>query len=117
MGDSVMAYCGIYSLQPQKNHCLETDTPIRFNYLGQTEQLFTESAWLTPANESTGASRSPDDRRDVLIEINAVVSKHQLTLHWTYSPSLHQEETVIHWAKTYLTELKRLIEYCLSTKN
>ncbi|MEM9087120.1 MAG: amino acid adenylation domain-containing protein [Cyanobacteria bacterium P01_F01_bin.53] len=94
---------------------LETDTPIRFNYLGQTDQLFTEDSWLAPASESAGAARSGEDPRDVLIEINAVISRGMLTLHWTFSREIHKKATISGWAESYLTQLITLIEYCLST--
>ncbi|MEM9163927.1 MAG: hypothetical protein AAGC54_12775, partial [Cyanobacteria bacterium P01_F01_bin.4] len=93
---------------------LDTDTPVRFNYLGQTDQLFSGTGWLAPASESTGVARSPHDPRDVLIEVNAVVSRGQLYLHWTYSRELHRQETITGLAETYLAQLRALIEHCLS---
>ena len=93
---------------------LATETPIRFNYLGQTDQLF--NGLLAPASESTGMSRSPHDNRDVLIEINAVVSRGQLNLHWTYGQEIHRQETIQSLANSYLNQLKKLIDYCLSSE-
>ncbi|MEO1590242.1 MAG: amino acid adenylation domain-containing protein, partial [Cyanobacteria bacterium J06632_22] len=90
------------------------ETPVRFNYLGQTDQLFTDSNWFAPATESSGAARSPHDSRDVLIEINAVISRQQLRLHWTYSSALHREETIANLTETYQTQLIALIDHCLS---
>ncbi|MGD1897770.1 MAG: amino acid adenylation domain-containing protein [Phormidesmis sp.] len=94
---------------------VETDSPVRFNYLGQTDQLFAQSDWLAPASESTGPARSPQDLRDVLLEINAVVSRQQLSLYWTYSEALHKYDTIASWATSYLNHLTALIQHCLST--
>ncbi|MEM1242912.1 MAG: amino acid adenylation domain-containing protein, partial [Cyanobacteria bacterium P01_H01_bin.26] len=93
---------------------LATETPIRFNYLGQTDQLF--NGLLAPASESTGMSRSPHDNRDVLIEINAVVSRGQLHLHWTFGKEIHRQETIQSLANSYLNQLRQLIDYCLSSE-
>ena len=102
-------------LQSQESN-LNTDTPIRFNYLGQTDQLFAGNSLLAPASEPTGASRDPHDSRDVLIEINAVVSRDQLHLHWTYSRGIHYQETIEALATDYLTQLNVLIDYCLASE-
>ena len=95
---------------------LKADAPIRFNYLGQTDQLFSDTGWLAPATEPTGPARSPHDTRDILIEINALVSQGRLNLHWTYSRELHRQKTIVGLAETYLTQLKALIDYCLSSE-
>uniref|UniRef100_UPI002635EAC9 condensation domain-containing protein n=1 Tax=Acaryochloris sp. IP29b_bin.137 TaxID=2969217 RepID=UPI002635EAC9 len=91
-----------------------TETPIRFNYLGQTDQLFANSEWFTSAPESTGSSRSPYGCRDVLIEINAVISQGHLKLHWTYSRRLHRQGTISDLARAHVEQLRGLMEYCLS---
>ncbi|MEO0768441.1 MAG: hypothetical protein AAFY72_03255, partial [Cyanobacteria bacterium J06649_4] len=69
-----------------------------------------------PATESIGASRSPQDIRDILLEINAVVSRGQLTLHWTYSQARHKPETISSWANLYLQHLNNLNQHCLSAE-
>ena len=112
-----LGYGVLNYLQPEGlNRTLIADTPIRFNYLGQTDQLFAEDSWLAPATESTGAARSPADERDVLLEINAMISQGKLTVHWTYSRELHKTETINHLANVYLTQLSALIEHCLSAE-
>ncbi|MEM6451444.1 MAG: amino acid adenylation domain-containing protein [Cyanobacteria bacterium P01_D01_bin.105] len=97
-----------------KADSLNADTPIRFNYLGQTDQVFAENEWFAPATESTGPARSPEDVRDVLLEINAIVSRDQLTIHWTYSAELHKAETISLWAEAHLGHIRELVEHCLS---
>ncbi|MEO0770473.1 MAG: amino acid adenylation domain-containing protein, partial [Cyanobacteria bacterium J06649_4] len=93
---------------------IAVEPPVRFNYLGQTDQLFSAEGLFSPAIESTGAARSPQDALDVLLEVNAVVSKGVLTTHWTYSSHCHQAETIAQWAQAYLSHLSALIDYCLS---
>ncbi|MEO0351991.1 MAG: amino acid adenylation domain-containing protein [Cyanobacteria bacterium P01_A01_bin.15] len=107
---------GVLRYLQTRNSNLNTDTPIRFNYLGQTDQLFAGNSLLAPASEPTGASRDPHDSRDVLIEINAVVSRDQLHLHWTYSRGIHRQETIEALATGYLTQLNALIDYCLASE-
>ncbi|MBE9060865.1 non-ribosomal peptide synthetase [cf. Phormidesmis sp. LEGE 11477] len=107
IGYSVLRYFA------SENYSLEADTPIRFNYLGQTDQVFSENEWFTPATESTGPARSPEDLRDVLLEINAIISHHQLTIHWTYSSELHKAETISLWAEAHLNNIRDLVKHCL----
>ena len=109
-----IGYGVLCALQPQ-DCSLVAETPIRFNYLGQTDQLLAATHWFTPAAESTGIARSPHDPRDVLIEINAVVSRAQLQLHWTYSRGLYRPDTMMGLAQAYLEQLIALVEYCLSS--
>ncbi|MEM6252547.1 MAG: amino acid adenylation domain-containing protein [Cyanobacteria bacterium P01_D01_bin.156] len=113
--DQGLGYGILRYLQANDNN-LETDIPIRFNYLGQTDQLFSGSNLFVPATEPTGASRSPHDDRDMLIEINAVVSQGILKLNWTYGQEIHHRETIENLAHSYLHQLKELINHCLSSE-
>jgi len=107
---------GVLRYLTSAQHLLETDTPIRFNYLGQTDQVFAENKWFMPAIESTGPARSPEDPRDVLLEINAIVSRQQLTVHWTYDSKLHRAETISLWAEAHLSHIRDLVKHCLSAE-
>ncbi|WP_242577726.1 condensation domain-containing protein [Chroococcus sp. FPU101] len=89
---------------------------IRFNYLGQTDQLFTQSSLFSPAFESTGFSRSPRNQRDTLIEINGMIIRGQLQINWTYSQGIHHQTTIENLAQNYLNILRELIQHCLSTE-
>ncbi|MEM1370422.1 MAG: condensation domain-containing protein, partial [Cyanobacteria bacterium P01_H01_bin.15] len=109
LGFGVLRY-----LQPSEISQANVEIPLRFNYLGQTDQLFTPETWFAPATESTGNARSPKSERDVLLEINALVSQGELKVYWSYSRQCHRPETIQTLADRYLNELNALIDYCLA---
>ncbi|MCP4194827.1 MAG: amino acid adenylation domain-containing protein [Planctomycetaceae bacterium] len=86
---------------------------IRFNYLGQVDQFFNSSKLFAPSHESTGTARHPDDPRDVVFEINALVAEERLVIHWIYGTELHSPETIHRLASRYRKEMSELIEFCL----
>ncbi len=91
----------------------ETQTEVRFNYFGQTDQMFPADGPFRPAPESIGASRSPHDRRSTLLEINALVTQGQFHIYWTYSRAIHQRATIEKLADAFIHALQQLIEHCL----
>lgn len=109
----VLRYRGDESIQKKLQAMPQAE--IRFNYLGQTDQLFTQSSLFSPASESSGLSRSPKNQRNILIEINGMVTKGQLQLNWTYSQAIHRTTRIENLAQNYLNILRELIQHCLST--
>ncbi|MBG1260391.1 condensation domain-containing protein, partial [Nostoc commune] len=87
---------------------------VRFNYLGQSDQIFSQSSLFIPARESVGHSRSQRGTRNTLIEINSIVTGGQLRFDWFYSRTLHKEQTIATLAENYQTKLRSLIQHCLS---
>ena len=87
---------------------------VRFNYLGQSDQIFSQSSLFIPARESVGHSRSQRGTRNTLIEINSIVTRGQLRFDWFYSRTLHQQQTIATLAENYQTKLRSLIQHCLS---
>ncbi|NJL63582.1 MAG: amino acid adenylation domain-containing protein [Methylacidiphilales bacterium] len=89
---------------------------VRFNYLGQSDQMFSSDASLfIPAKEFAGYSRSLQGTRSNLIEINSIVTGGQLRLDWLYSRAIHQPQTINKLANNYLTKLLEIIHHCLSS--
>jgi len=96
--------------------------PIAFNYLGQlgggggreTAPEGAEEPWLRLAGEPAGAQRSPRCRRSFQLAVNAVVAGGRLQMRWLYSRNLHRRSTVEALAESYLEELRRLVDHCLS---
>ena len=87
---------------------------IRFNYLGQSDQVFDDSALFSPAKEFTGAKRSLLSHRNYLLDINGIVAGGQLGISWTYSKEIHKRVTVEAIANRYMEKLKEIITYCQS---
>ncbi len=105
----ILRYLGNQEIQTQ----LSRITPqIRFNYLGQVDGLFTESSFVKPATESTGVARSKCGNRDILIEINSIISAGKLRLDWIYSQAVHHQNTIINLTEQYKSALRNLIQIC-----
>ena len=85
---------------------------VRFNYLGQTDALWSEGSLLKPSSLSAGPLRSPRGDRGVILEINGLVTGGCLRLDWSYSNGLHRRETVQQVAVSVMTWLRQLIDYC-----
>ncbi|GAX38385.1 non-ribosomal peptide synthetase [Nodularia sp. NIES-3585] len=90
-------------------HQLKAD--VRFNYLGQTDQIF-ESSMFAPASESTEPGRSLRGNRSYLLDINGIVADGQLQLNWTYSKAIHHQATIESLAQGYIAALRELITDC-----
>ena len=108
LGYGVLRYLGT-----EASHSLETQAEVRFNYFGQTDQMFPTDGPFGPAPESSGASRSPLDHRSTLLEINALVTQGQLRLYWTYSQAIHRRATIEQLAEAFMNTLQQLIQHCL----
>ncbi|MGH8773264.1 MAG: condensation domain-containing protein, partial [Burkholderiales bacterium] len=87
---------------------------ISFNYLGQLDQVLSESSLFRPARESSGPAHSPLGRRPHLLEVNGWVTEGRLHLQWSYSERVHRRATVERLAQGFLEALEALIVHCQS---
>ncbi|MBC1274872.1 amino acid adenylation domain-containing protein [Nostoc sp. UCD121] len=87
---------------------------VLFNYLGQTDQVMSQSSLFAPAKESTGSARSLRGSRVYLLEVVAIVTGSQLQVNWTYSEAIHQRATVEKLANSFIKALRSLITHCQS---
>jgi non-ribosomal peptide synthase protein (TIGR01720 family) len=94
----------------------QTEVPVavRFNYLGQTDNLFGSGALFTPTGDPAGPMHGPANPRDTIFDINALVSGGRLHVQWTYSAELHRRATVEALAASYNRHLAALAEHCLT---
>ncbi|OUL26115.1 non-ribosomal peptide synthetase [Nostoc sp. 106C] len=87
---------------------------VTFNYLGQFDQVISETSMFRPATESTGTTQSPRGKRNCLLEVNGLIVGGQLSLDWTYSKALYQHTTVEKLAQGFIEALRSLIVHCQS---
>jgi len=66
---------------------------VRFNYLGQLDQVLSESA-LFEVDRTPGTSRSPRGNRRYLLDISGFVLGGQLQLEWMYSEQMHRRTSI-----------------------
>ena len=90
---------------------------VLFNYLGQTDQVMSQSSLFAPAQESTGSARSLQGGRVYLLEVVAIVVGGQLQVNWTYSEATHQRATVEKLANSFIKALRSLITHCQSPES
>ena len=87
---------------------------IRFNYLGQFDQVFWESSLFKLGDESPGQSQSLDDQRTCPLEINGLIVNGRMRIDCAYSENVHQR-TAIEKLGAYFGEcLRELIIHCQS---
>ncbi len=87
-----------------------------FNYLGQTDATFNTASLFRPAQESTGASRSPQGERSHLLEINCMIAEQQLRVHWTFSNAIHQAGTIENLTEQFRENLRSLLSLAQQTQ-
>ncbi len=87
---------------------------VRFNYLGQSDQVLSESSLFGTAPESTGPDRSLQGNQSYLLDINGIVAGGQLQLNWAYSENLYQQTTIENLAQKFVDALRSLITHCQS---
>ena len=90
------------------------EAQLSFNYLGQTDQVLNQKAYLRMANGPTGDVVSPKAKRKYLIDINAQIEGGRLNVYWSYSENVHRRETIERLAEDYIRALRRIVVHCQS---
>ena len=92
-----------------------TESEVSFNYLGQTDQMFSEGKGFVVSSQWRGPDRSAKGKRKYLIEVTGFITEGKLQVIWKYSRQLHDRSTIEKLAKAYLQALSRLIQFCQSS--
>ena len=101
----------------EREHCHPKVPDFRFNYLGQADGSFGSDSMFSLASESPGRARHPDDARDVLHEVNAVVTRGELQIHWIYPENMYTRDTMHRLASQFRKNLLSLIDFCLNSES
>jgi amino acid adenylation domain-containing protein/non-ribosomal peptide synthase protein (TIGR01720 family) len=111
MGYGVLKYIN-------KEDSLQGEDPwdIVFNYLGQLDNITSESRWFKVAEESSGLSRSLEQKSREKLTINSSILQGNLSLNWTCSGLNYSAETLKLLATSFISNLNKLIDYCLEQK-
>ncbi len=88
---------------------------ITFNYLGQFDRQFNESALWVPATEGSGQAQDPEAPLANWLTVEGQVYGGELTLHWGFSHEMFETATIQRLADAYAAELKALIDHCCAT--
>jgi amino acid adenylation domain-containing protein/non-ribosomal peptide synthase protein (TIGR01720 family) len=81
---------------------------IIFNYLGQFDDNFSQTAAFTLAAEDVGISRHPENRRTFQLEITSLIANGKLQIRFGFSQALHREETIRSLADSFYRHLQML---------
>ena len=84
---------------------------ISFNYLGQFDQIQSQSNWKF-APKSSGNEHSLKQIRNDILDINSIIIEGQLQIDWTYSHYFHTLSTVDKLAQSYIQTIRSIIEHC-----
>ncbi|WP_338505716.1 non-ribosomal peptide synthase/polyketide synthase [Pseudomonas poae] len=88
---------------------------ITFNYLGQFDRQFDESALFVPANQGSGQAQDPEAPLANWLTVEGQVYGGELALQWGFSCEMFDAATIQRLADEYAVELKALIAHCCAT--
>jgi amino acid adenylation domain-containing protein/non-ribosomal peptide synthase protein (TIGR01720 family) len=89
---------------------------LRFNYLGQFDQVLSGASMFRRAAEGYGPTRSLRGHRTHALVAEGLIAEGCLHFEWTYSANLHRDTTVVALAQGYIAALRELIDHCQEAK-
>ncbi|WP_454843557.1 non-ribosomal peptide synthase/polyketide synthase [Pseudomonas gorinensis] len=90
---------------------------ITFNYLGQFDRQFDESALFVPASQGSGQAQDPAAPLANWLTVEGQVYGGELALQWGFSREMFQASTLQGLADDYQRELLALIEHCVDPQH
>ncbi|OPH81279.1 non-ribosomal peptide synthetase, partial [Nitrobacter vulgaris] len=112
LGYGVLRYHGT---EAQRDALAQLSEPrIVFNYLGQFDSSFSESAPFRLAPESAGPARSNSAPLGRWLSINGQVKDGELRLSFSFGRKRYQRKTIELLAASYETAVRELVDHCTS---
>ncbi|NOY60221.1 MAG: amino acid adenylation domain-containing protein, partial [Calditrichaeota bacterium] len=103
-----------YLYQDTKNgSVLESvaEPEIVFNYLGQYDNVFSNTGLFRPVADALGSERSPENHREYLVDISCSIKNGQLDVRIGFSKNIHKETTIRKLLNLYMSAIHRLIHF------
>ncbi|AZF31887.1 Non-ribosomal peptide synthetase [Pseudomonas sp. R4-35-07] len=88
---------------------------ITFNYLGQFDRQFDESALFVPAAEGSGQAQDLETPLANWLTVEGQVYGGELALQWGFSREMYEAATIQRLADDFACELKAVIAHCCAT--
>ncbi|MCX2899977.1 non-ribosomal peptide synthetase [Pseudomonas mandelii] len=85
---------------------------ITFNYLGQFDRQFNDSAMFVPSTEGSGVAQDPSAPLGNWLTVEGQVYGGELALSWGFSREMFDTATVQRLADDFAVELNTLIKHC-----
>ena len=110
-----------YGLLAQKPEFADTlpkiPQGILFNYLGQFDDNFPQTAPFLPATEDAGISRALQNIRSFQVEITGLIIDGKLQMRFAFSKALHHQATIQKLADTFYNRFVSLLEQSRTREN
>ncbi|WP_219267618.1 non-ribosomal peptide synthetase [Pseudomonas sp. Xaverov 259] len=90
---------------------------ITFNYLGQFDRQFNQSALFVPATQGSGQAQDPQAPLANWLTVEGQVYGGELALQWGFSREMFEVATVQRLADDFQQELLALIAHCVDPKH
>ncbi|WLH81392.1 non-ribosomal peptide synthase/polyketide synthase [Pseudomonas sp. FP2335] len=90
---------------------------ITFNYLGQFDRQFDESALFVPATQGSGQAQDDEAPLANWLTLEGQVYGGELSLNWGFSREMFQRSTIQRLADDYRQELLALIAHCVDPQH
>ncbi|MGF6109832.1 non-ribosomal peptide synthase/polyketide synthase [Pseudomonas frederiksbergensis] len=110
LGYGVLRYLG----EPAQRAQLAALTPprITFNYLGQFDRQFDETALFVPSTDGSGVAQDPSAPLANWLTVEGQVYGGELSMSWGFSHEMFDAATIQQLVDSYGAELRALIEHC-----
>ena len=95
----------------------ETSEDVLFNYLGDALGSPNGDGAIRGVEHLTAGARAPENTRSHPLEVNAWRQNRRLAMAWTFARTAHDRATVEGWVDDFVTELRAVVEHCVSEES
>jgi len=94
----------------------ENHPQISFNYLGQFDEDVKQMSYFEVAQETSGNTQAPGNRREYILDVVGMVTNNRLTMKVSYNEMHFKSETMAALVQHYESELTDIIAFCVAQR-